>query len=398
MKMKLMFLGVLFVFFSLPTVSFAQDEREQKAVEEREAKKEKSREEVRKDYLKKHKKMQTKETRRRMKKSRREAKRRKQGKHPQPWWNRWFSRKNQTKRRKKPEKIIFQIQQALIFIQNISFKNEHLLEVLCYFRVAENMNPKGIKILLMLVFIASAIHAQTGEIFGKITSEEGDTLPTTFVSLFKDGVQINATYSDFNGDYFFSGLNAGKYDVTCESLNFKKKTVKGVIVITNQKVEVDFELSGNNENQLLGTVDIVIYRKPLIDKDKQAQVYTADEIENLAARDISEIAATSVDVITQDDGSGDINIRGQRKEGTQFIVDGIKINGKLSIPQNAIEQIEVISGGLPAMYGDNIGGVIVVTTKGVTAKPYGAIEGVTSKGIDGFDYNLLTASYSGSLL
>ena len=101
MKMKLMFLGILFVFFSLPTVSFAQDEREQKAVEEREAKKEKSREEVRKDYLKKHKKMQTKETRRRMKKSRREAKRRKQGKHPQPWWNRWFSRKNQTKRRKK---------------------------------------------------------------------------------------------------------------------------------------------------------------------------------------------------------------------------------------------------------------------------------------------------------
>lgn len=286
----------------------------------------------------------------------------------------------------------------MIFIQNISFKNEHLLGVLCYFRVAENMNSKGIKILLMLVFIASAIHAQTGEIFGKITSEEGDTLPTTFVSLFKDGVQINATYSDFNGDYFFTGLNAGKYDVTCESLNFKKKTVKGVIVVTNQKVEVDFKLSGNNENQLLGTVDIVIYRKPLIDKDKQAQVYTADDIENLAARDISEIAATSVDVITQDDGSGDINIRGQRKEGTQFIVDGIKINGKLSIPQNAIEQIEVISGGLPAMYGDNIGGVIVVTTKGATAKPYGAIEGVTSKGIDGFDYNLLTASYSGSLM
>ena len=270
--------------------------------------------------------------------------------------------------------------------------------VLFYFSSVKRMKIKGHYISIILLLSGFFIKAQTGEIYGGITNFKGDTLASTFVSLFKDGIQINATYSDFNGRYFFSGLNAGNYDVTCESLNFKKQTVTEVIVATNQNVEVDFVLSGNNDNQVLNSVDIIIYRKPLIDKDKQAKVYTADEIENLAVRDISDIAATSVDVVSQDDGRAEINIRGQRAEGTQFIVDGIKINGKLSIPQNAIEQVEVISGGLPAMYGDNMGGVIIVTTKGSSAKSYGAIESVTSRELDGYDYNLVTGSYSGPLL
>ena len=36
-----------------------------------------------------------------MKKSLREAERRKKGKAPQPWWDRWFGRKQQKKRRKR---------------------------------------------------------------------------------------------------------------------------------------------------------------------------------------------------------------------------------------------------------------------------------------------------------
>ena len=75
----------------------------------------------------------------------------------------------------------------------------------------------------------------------------------------------------------------------------------------------------------------------------------------------------------------ELNVRGQRQEGTQFIVDGIKINGSMSIPQNAIEQVEIISGGLPAMYGDNIGGVVIVTTKGISPVYYGGIEAVCGR-------------------
>jgi len=253
-----------------------------------------------------------------------------------------------------------------------------------------------LKIFIIVFFCAFKIKAQTGEIYGTIINSDKDSIGAAFVSLFKEGNQIDAVYSDFDGAYFFSGIDPGSYDVTIESLGFQSKTIQGVLVGTNQKVELNFTLLSSSRE--VDVVEIIQYRKPLIDKDKQAKIYTAVDIENLAVRDVEDIVSTSVDAVSQDDGSGDVYIRGQRTEGTQFIVDGIKINGKLSIPQNAIEQVEVISGGIPAMYGDNIGGVVIITTKGGGSKGYGAFESVTSNGLDGYGYNLATGSYAGPIL
>lgn len=258
------------------------------------------------------------------------------------------------------------------------------------------MSLKGFKIFLIVLFGAFKINAQTGEIYGTIVNSDGDSIGASFVSLFKEGNQIDAVYSDFNGAYFLSGVNPGTYDVSVESLGLQTKTVEGVLVGTNQKVELNFKLLSSSK--AVDIVEIIQYRKPLIDKDKQAKIYTSADVENLAVRDIEDIISTSVDAVSQDDGSGNVYIRGQRTEGTQFIVDGIKIKGKLSIPQNAIEQVEVISGGIPAMYGDNIGGVVIVTTKGGGSKGFGALESITSQGLDGYGYNLITGSYAGPLL
>ncbi len=255
---------------------------------------------------------------------------------------------------------------------------------------------KRLQIFFLFLLTSLVSFAQSGEVFGVVMNSEKDSIGAAFVSLVKEGIPLDATYSEFDGTYSIVGITAGSYDVNVESVGYQSQIIKNVIVGTNQKVELNFTLI--QESQSVDVVEIITYRKPLVDKDKQATVYTSEDVENLAVRDVSQIAATSVDVVTQDDGSGDLNIRGQRTEGTQFIIDGIKVNGRLSIPQNAIEQVEVVSGGLPAMYGDNIGGVIIVTTKGSSAKPFGAIEGVTSKTLDGYDYNLLTASYAGPLL
>ena len=258
------------------------------------------------------------------------------------------------------------------------------------------MTFNAFKIFVIIFFCAFKTKAQTGEIYGVIISNDGDSVGAAFVSLFQEGNQIDAIYSDFKGSYFFSGVNPGRYDVSVESLGLQSKKIEGVLVGTNQKIELNFEMLSNS--RAVDVVEIIQYRKPLIDKDKQAKIYTSVDVQNLAARDIQDIISTSVDAVSQDDGSGDVYIRGQRTEGTQFIVDGIKINGKVSVPQNAIEQVEVISGGIPAMYGDNIGGVVIVTTKGGGSKGFGSLESVTSQGLDGFGYNLITGSYAGPLL
>ncbi|MDP5098697.1 MAG: hypothetical protein NWQ27_01775, partial [Crocinitomicaceae bacterium] len=91
----------------------------------------------------------------------------------------------------------------------------------------------------------------------------------------------------------------------------------------------------------------------------------------------------------------------------------IKVRGSSNLPKSAIEEVSVITGGLPANYGDATGGIISVTTRGPSAKYFGSIEAVTSGfyfkgadpdgydgkvfGLDKYGYNLVEGMLSGPL-
>jgi hypothetical protein len=67
-----------------------------------------------------------------------------------------------------------------------------------------------------------------------------------------------------------------------------------------------------------------------------------------------------------------LHVRGSRGEATAYIVDGVKSQNITAVSGLSIENLSVITGGIPAQYGDMLGGVIVVTTKdyfsGIRAK------------------------------
>jgi outer membrane receptor protein involved in Fe transport len=60
---------------------------------------------------------------------------------------------------------------------------------------------------------------------------------------------------------------------------------------------------------------------------------------------------------------GGFHIRGSRSDANEVFVDGVKTLDMGSLPSLGIENLTVFSGGVPAMYGDVTGGVIIVTTK-----------------------------------
>jgi len=68
-------------------------------------------------------------------------------------------------------------------------------------------------------------------------------------------------------------------------------------------------------------------------------------------------------------------------------IDGIRVRGSSALPPSAIEQVSVILGGIPAQYGDAVGGIINVTTKGPSRKFGAGIEIETSEFLDKFGYN-----------
>src|SRR5258705_12792153 len=95
----------------------------------------------------------------------------------------------------------------------------------------------------------------------------------------------------------------------------------------------------------------------------RADVLDAEQIENsMAGSDGGDYVGQTSQANTKDDGQ-DINIRGSRSDATQYYVDGIKMIGGFRSPKAAIKEIKVISGGVPAMFGDATGGIVLITTK-----------------------------------
>ena len=89
---------------------------------------------------------------------------------------------------------------------------------------------------------------------------------------------------------------------------------------------------------------------------------TSENIQSLGVKTVNAVVATTGGLTTQD-GSDDVSIRGSRPNATNYYVDGIRVTGL--IPVSEIEQMQVLTGGLSAEYGDVTGGVISLTSKGI---------------------------------
>ena len=128
---------------------------------------------------------------------------------------------------------------------------------------------------------------------------------------------------------------------------------------------------------------------PLIDKDNTSSgaVITSKQISKLPSRNISALASNTAGLSQADEGD-DISIRGSRSGDTNYYLDGIRISSSQLIPSSEIEQLQVITGGIAAQYGDVTGGIISITSKGPSKKYSGGLEMETSQYLDPFGYIL----------
>src|SRR6185436_19059912 len=67
-------------------------------------------------------------------------------------------------------------------------------------------------------------------------------------------------------------------------------------------------------------------------------------------------------------------------------------------PKSAIEDISVVTGGLAAKYGDALGGLITITTRGPSKEYHGGLELETSEFLDPYGYDLASFNLSGPFL
>lgn len=222
-----------------------------------------------------------------------------------------------------------------------------------------------------------------------------EAIPFANVVAYRNGVQIGVATTNIDGEAFIKPLSPGKYTVKGVYVGYQAKEIRDVVV-GEGTAYVTLGLS-NGEGVKLDEVEVTVYSVPLIDPDtKSGQTVTREDYQNLATKDINSVAATTAGVYQADEGRG-ISVRGARAGATTYFVDGVKVYGTPNLPQQSIEQLSVITGGVPANLGDLTSGAVSITTRGPQSKFFGGVELVSSQLTDAFGYNMLGFSFGGPI-
>jgi hypothetical protein len=252
-------------------------------------------------------------------------------------------------------------------------------------------------VLFVLVGFSGVAQNDNGAI--KITLQDRTTkeaIPFANVVAYKDGVQVGVATTNMDGEAFIKPLSAGKYSVKGVYVGYQAQEIKDIIVGEGKTAYVTLGLT-NGEGVKLDEVEVVTYQVPLIDPDtKSGQTITREDYQNLATKDINSVAATTAGVFQADEGKN-LSVRGGRAGATTYFVDGVKVYGTPNLPQQAIEQIGVITGGVPANLGDLTSGAITISTRGPQSQFFGGIELISSQLTDPYGYNSLGFSVGGPI-
>jgi len=243
----------------------------------------------------------------------------------------------------------------------------------------------GAVLLLLLLLPVLIIAGTTGKIAGVVVDADSDNpIPGATVRII--GTDI-ATQTDVDGEYFIINLPAGTYTVTISSMGYQTIEKENVRVLLDLTTPVDFEIG--QVNMPLDRQVKVYAERPAIQKDMTAtrSIMTADRLSFMpntitVQGIIANMAGTVVD------HNNDLHVRGGRSGTVTYFYDGYSVQDPFAgeagirIMPDALEEINLTSGGFPAEYGEALSGIVNAVTKTGTGDYHGKLkfyDGASSK-------------------
>ncbi len=218
---------------------------------------------------------------------------------------------------------------------------------------------KKVLILLIALTMPILVFAQSsGKIVGVVKDKQTGE-PLAGVNVVLQNTMLGAT-TDIDGYYVILNVPVGTYNIEASYVGYKKVVVQNIRVSANTTTEQNFEL----ESTILeGEEVVVVAERPLVEKHVTQSVskVTSEELETIPVRGVQDIIALQASVVVQD---GEVHIRGGRTEDNGYYLDGAStINpmnrqNTIQVIQDAIEEIQVLSGGYTAEFGDANAGII----------------------------------------
>lgn len=216
-------------------------------------------------------------------------------------------------------------------------------------------------LLLACMAFTGALRGQTaGKISGKvIDAETGQPLVGANVMIV--GTTIGSA-SDVEGQYFMLNVPPGKYDIQASVVGYQRVVQQGVIVSVGRTTAVDFVLAP----EAVELEEIVIAAtRPDVEPEKTrtSEVIRSDDVQFIAGiRDVGDALSLTADV-------SDGHFRGGRTGEEQYLLQGMGITNPLDNSSafnpimSAVEEVEVITSGFGAQYGNAQSGVVNIQMK-----------------------------------
>lgn len=219
-------------------------------------------------------------------------------------------------------------------------------------------------LMILLLGFQLLIAGTAGKITGRITdASTGEALIGVNVFIPATG-QGSAT--DLEGRYMILNVSPGEYELRCSMIGYSEQVIEGIRVMvdltTNQDTKMTLSI-------IEGDIVTVTADRSMIQADithAQANIGAA-ELEALPVESFQAAVSLQAGVVV--DAGGNIHIRGGRSSEVAYLIDGIPVtnsygqNMGVGIENNAIQELQVISGTFNAEYGQAMSGIINIITK-----------------------------------
>ena len=226
-------------------------------------------------------------------------------------------------------------------------------------------------ITLILFALTQQAGAQdTGTLTGKVSDTQG-ALPAATIQV--AGTTLGTT-TDLEGNFTLDRVPSGEQKLEIRLLGYQPYTQK-VTVIAGQTVNVDVTLRESNVNLDEIVVTGTRTAKRITDSPVIVNLINSEELDQVVATDLSEglrfQPGLRIEKDCQTCNYTQIRMNGLQGGYSQILINGRPIFSPLTglygmemIPTNMIDRIEVVRGGVSALYGSSaIGGTVNVITK-----------------------------------
>lgn len=215
--------------------------------------------------------------------------------------------------------------------------------------------------ILFPVSMSAGIH---GILKGKVVDKNGEGLIGATVQVL--GTTRGTMVSDPDGKYTIVNIVAGKYQIKFSMVGYGE-VIRNVSISADQTTEINVTLQSSDVQM---DEVVVTGNRELVNKTDIGKIQSYD------SETITQAARTTVDGVVNlsagvtGTGNGFI-IRGSRSNDTQIRVDGMDISNQFvggygpsgsayfpMISSYAVSEVQVLTGGFSAEYGDAMGGVV----------------------------------------